>query len=178
MFGFSICILTNLIAVLANPLPQIVNDLSIGTEPLPVGESSFARVTSPAEQPVDVDDVVSVEAGQNPGCIPDTSTGKLSDDDRTQTFDIFRRESRVCPIERPNVKAPVPRRQQSGTRPDKSANYHSPRCKAFGVHSVLVTCQGPEVDDEYTTDFFKDYADIVVNCVIGKSCFHQNSVYY
>ena len=171
MFCFSLCILTNLIAVLANPLPQIVNDLSIGTEPLPVGESSLARVTSPAEQPVDVDNVVSAEDSQNPGCIQNTSTGKLSDDDRTQTFDIFRRGSRVCPVERLNVEAPVPQRQQSRTRPDKSANYHSPRCEKFGFHPVLVTCQGPEVDDQ-VIDPFKEYVDIVLNCVLGKSCFH------
>lgn len=178
MFCFGICILTNLIAVLANPLPQIVNDLSIDTEPLPVEESSRARVPSPAEQPIDVDDVVSAEDDQNPGCIQHTSTGKLPDDDSTQTFDIFRRGSRVCPVERPTVKAPVPQRQQSGARPDKSANYHSPRCEKFGTHPVLATCQGPEVDDDFTIDPFKEYVDIVLNCVLGKSCFHENSVYH
>lgn len=185
MFYLIVCMLTNLFAVLANPVPQGLNDVSFDTGPLPVGESLLAEETSPADQTPDTNSLVSSGDRQLAGCIQNTSTeklydnDKLADDDSGQSPGILRRGGQtLCPVERPDtILAPVPQTQQSETRPHESPTRNSQLCKDDPGYSILLSCQGPVVVDMHTVSPQWD-VDVVINCVVGKFCFLPNSIKY
>lgn len=189
-FTFIFLNVLNTTVILANPISQNSQDLSI------IDTGSL-----PAEQPIENDNLISMN-DQNDivaaGCTSESSANQVADDDdgttgSSQGMSIFRRLKEACPsqgflappapkpVRRKIINRPSPKiqpAQPSGQSPSKDSN--NPCTKEN--RDVHVTCGGPEVRlgvINYQGERIPNAViGFVLNCVGGKSRSHQNLIKY
>lgn len=186
MLSFLVLSLAVLNTVLANPMPQILDEWSTD-DPSPTPLEEILEVVS--FNSLDTTDNSSPSNDHNGSeyaeCPPNESSGlstqnidstsetprELSDENlkSSQIMDIFRRNAVACPAGRPsennaqNDIRPFTRKKPSDEPPDKKViAAPSSACAKMG-HPVLVTCGGPQVLNKMT-----GLVDVVANCILGK----------
>ena len=188
MLSFFVLSLAVLNTVLANPIPQILDEWNTDDpSPTPIEESleivSFSSFdttdnSTPSSDP---------NGSEYAECPPNTSSGlstqnidstsetprDFSDENlnSSQDIDIFRRNPVACPAGRPleqnaqNDIRPFTRKGPPPEPPEKKVIATPPgACANMGL-PVLVTCGGPQVLNKKT-----GLVDVVANCILGK-CF-------
>lgn len=186
MLSFFVLSLAVLNTVLANPIPQMMDEWNTDDPRSTPIEESLEVVSFNS---FDTTDNSTPSSGPNGSeyaeCPPNTSSGlftqnidstsetprELSDEDlnSSQTMDILRRNAVACPAGRSsennaqNEIRPFTRKGPLPEPPEKKVITNPPSaCAKLGL-PVLVTCGGPQVLNKIT-----GLVDVVANCVLGK----------